>query len=100
MCRLEPKTLFGELSLLFRGKRTASIVTLEACSILVIPNAAFRKYMKMLYLQKLSTVIKFYRSLSFMDHLPTNVLLILASKTELVRYAKDTLICMQGTKSS
>ena len=35
-----------------------------------------------------------------MDNLPTNVILILASKTELQKFSKDTLICMQGSKSS
>ena len=83
MCKLESKSLFGELSLLFKGKRTASIITKESCSMLVVPNFAFRKYMKTLYLQKLSMIVKFYRSLSFMDNMPTSVILILASKTEL-----------------
>ena len=35
-----------------------------------------------------------------MDALPTSVILILASKTELQKFSKDTLICMQGNKSS
>ena len=100
MCKLETKSLFGELSLLFKGKRTATISTNDFCSMLVIPNAAFRRYMKSLLLRKLSVTINFYRSLSFMDNLPTNVILILASKTELQRFSKDTLICMQGNKSS
>lgn len=51
-------------------------------------------------MQKLSIVIKLYRTLPFLEHLPINVLLILASKTELKRFAKDTLICMQGDMSS
>lgn len=100
MCKLETKSLFGELSLLFKGKRTATISANDFCSMLVIPNAAFRRYMKTLLLRKLSVTINFYRSLSFMDNLPTNVILILASKTELQRFSKDTLICMQGNKSS
>lgn len=100
MCKLETKSLFGELSMLFKGKRTASVITSEFCSMLVIPNATFRKYMKTLLLRKLSVTIQFYRSLAFMDNLPTNVILILASKTELQKFSKDTLICMQGSTSS
>ena len=100
MCKLEAKSLFGELSLLFKGKRTANVISNDFCSILVIPNAAFRKYMKTLLLRKLSVTINFYKSLSFMDNLPMNVILILASKTELQKFSKDTLICMQGSKSS
>ena len=57
MCKLESKSLFGELSLLFKGKRTASIITNDFCSIIVIPNAAFRRYMKVLLLRKLSVTI-------------------------------------------
>jgi len=83
MCHLEPKALFGELSLLLQGRRTASVIAQQDCSLIVIPNAAFRKYMKTLFLEKLSVVVKLYRSLPFLEHLPTNVLLILASKTEL-----------------
>ena len=94
MCKLETKSLFGELSMLFKGKRTASIITTDFCSLLVIPNAGFRKYMKTLLLRKLSVTVSFYRSLSFMENLPTNVILILASKTELQKFSKDTLICM------
>ena len=56
--------------------------------------------MKTLLLKKLSETIGFYRSLNFMDNLPTNVILILASKTELQKFSKDTLICMQENKSS
>ena len=100
MSKLEAKSLFGELSLLFKGKRTASVITQDFCSMLVIPNAAFRRYMKTLLLRKLSVTVNFYRSLSFMDALPTSVILILASKTELQKFSKDTLICMQGNKSS
>ena len=94
MCKLETKSLFGELSMLFKGKRTAGIITTDFCSLLVIPNSAFRKYMKALLLRKLSVTVSFYRSLSFMENLPTNVILILASKTELQKFSKDTLICM------
>ena len=83
MSKLEVKSLFGELSLLFKGKRTATVSSLDFCSVLVIPNAAFRRYMKTLLLRKLSVTINFYRSLNFMDNLPTSVILILASKTEL-----------------
>ena len=57
MCKLETKSLFGELSMLFKGKRTASVITSEFCSMLVIPNSAFRKYMKTLLLRKLSVTI-------------------------------------------
>ena len=46
MCKLQNKSLFGEISLLYNGKRTASIKADEACSLLVISNSAFRKYMK------------------------------------------------------
>lgn len=100
MCKLETKSLFGELSLLFKGKRTASVIASDFCNMLVIPNAAFRKYMKTLFLRKLSVTVQFYRSLSFMDNLPTSVILILASKTEVQKFSKDTLLCMQGNKST
>ena len=83
MCRLGNKSLFGELSLLFKGKRTATITTLEAINVLVIPFAPFRKYMRNPMLRKLNITIQFYRSLSFMSSLPSNVILILASKTKL-----------------
>lgn len=100
MCMLGNKSLFGELSLLFKGKRTASVKACDLCSILVIPNAAFRKYMKDKILYKLSQTINFFKSLPFISSLPTSVMLILASKTELQQLSKDTLICMQGKKSS
>ena len=54
MCKIANKSLFGELSLLFKGKRTASVRANDVCSILVISNAAFRKYMKAQILRKLS----------------------------------------------
>ena len=81
MCRIGNKSLFGELSLLFKGKRTATVTTLEAINVLVIPYAPFRKYMRNSLLRKLNITIQFFRSLSFMSSLPSNVILILASKT-------------------
>ena len=57
MCRIGNKSLFGELSLLFKGKRTATITTLEAINVLVIPFAPFRKYMRNPMLRKLNVTI-------------------------------------------
>ena len=57
MCRVGNKSLFGELSLLFKGKRTATVTTLEATNVLVIPYAPFRKYMRNPLLRKLNVTI-------------------------------------------
>ena len=57
MCRMGNKSLFGELSLLFKGKRTATVTTLEAVNVLVIPLIPFRKYMRNPLLRKLNVTI-------------------------------------------
>jgi CRP-like cAMP-binding protein len=99
MCDIGNKTMFGELSLLFNGKRTATVKTMEASYVIIIPKATFVKYMKEPMLKNLSITIKFLKSLSFFDELDPNVLLILASKTILNILQKDTLITKQNKKS-
>ena len=46
MCDMGNRTIFGELSLLFKGKRTATVKTLEACHVVIIPAETFNKYMR------------------------------------------------------
>ena len=38
MCDVGNRTCFGELSLLFNGKRTATVETMEACYVIIIPR--------------------------------------------------------------
>jgi len=83
MCKMGNKSLFGELSLLFNGKRTATVSSLEACYVLLIRKEPFLKYMKASILKKLNRTISFFKSLAFMETVESNVLLILASKIEL-----------------
>ena len=51
------RAIFGELSLLFESKRTASIKTTETSYVLVIPETAFIRYMKQPMLKKLNTIL-------------------------------------------
>jgi len=83
MCNMGSRTCFGELSLLFMGKRTATVKTQEACYVIVIPASSFNQYMRSPILKKLNVIISFYRSLNFMDGLDSNTLLIIASKTHI-----------------
>ena len=57
MCNLGNKACFGELSLLFNGKRTATVKTMEASYVIVIAKQTFMKYMKDPMLKKLSITI-------------------------------------------
>jgi len=51
------KACFGELSLLFNGKRTATVKSMEASYVIIIPKAVFIKYMKQPMLKKLNITI-------------------------------------------
>jgi len=51
------RSIIGELSLLFNGKRTATVKTMEASYVIVIPKSTFVKYMKDPLLKKLSVTI-------------------------------------------
>lgn len=76
-------SLFGELSMLFEGKRSATIKTLEATLVIFIPKIAFDKYMKNTILKKIGVTVEFYKSLPFTKNLDFNTLLVLSSKTHL-----------------
>jgi CRP-like cAMP-binding protein len=93
------RTIFGELSLLFKGKRTATVKSQEACYVIVIPADSFNKYMRAPMLKKLNIIISFYRALNFMDGLDKNTLLILASKTNITILQSSTLVVRQDNKS-
>lgn len=99
MCNIGTKTCFGEISLLFNGKRTATVKTLEASYVIVIPKHVFIKYVKQPMLKTLEVTIKFLKSFTFFDELDPNVLLILASKTITKVVQTDTLITKQGKRS-
>ena len=57
MCDMGNKACFGELSLLFNGKRTATVKSMEASYVIIIPKAVFIKYMKQPMLKKLNITI-------------------------------------------
>ena len=57
------RTLFGELSLLFVQKRTATIVSTEPTVLLVIPSVTFRRCMKGAILQKINVLIDFFKQI-------------------------------------
>ena len=99
MCDMGNRTLFGELSLLFKGKRTATVKSQEACYVLVIPAASFNNIMRTPILRKLNIIISYYKSLNFMDTLDNNSLMILASKTNVTQLQTNTLVVRQDNKS-
>jgi CRP-like cAMP-binding protein len=99
MCDMGNRTLFGELSLLFKGKRTATIKTQEANHVIVIPSSTFNKYMRDPMLKKLNIVMTYFKALNFLDNVDDNTLLILASKTNIQILQSNTLIVKQGNKS-
>ena len=99
MCDVGSRTCFGEISLLFNGRRTATVQTMEACYVIIIPKQTFNKYMKEPMLKKLNITIQFLKSLNFFDELDPNVLLILASKTNLSVLQANSLIIRQDKKS-
>ena len=99
MCDMGSRTIFGELSLLFKGKRTATVKSLEACYLIVIPKDSFNKYMRAPLLKKLNIIISFYRSLNFMNGLDNNTLIIIASKTRITNLQSNTLVARQDNKS-
>lgn len=51
------RSIFGEISLLFSGKRTATVKSMESSYVIIIPKETFEKYMKEPMLKKLSTTI-------------------------------------------
>ena len=99
MCDMGNRTIFGELSLLFRGKRTATVKSLESMHAIVIPSTTFDRFMRMPMLRNLNIIISFYKSLNFMDNLDNHTLLILASKTNTTILQTNTLVARQGNKS-
>ena len=46
MCEVGNRSCFGEISLLFNGKRTATVKSMEACYMIVITKPVFIKYIK------------------------------------------------------
>ena len=92
MTDITNRSIFGELSLLFGGKRTATVTTLESCHVLHISKDSFERYLKEPLLKKLTSIQKFYRSLSFFDKIDPNILLILASKTSSIVLQSNTLV--------
>lgn len=81
MSDVSNRAIFGELSLLFESKRTATVRTSETSYVLVIPESTFNRFMREPMLKKFNIILQFYRSLSFFDSIDTSTLLILASKT-------------------
>jgi Cyclic nucleotide-binding domain len=98
MSDIREKNCFGELSLLFQSKRTASVRTIETCHVIVITAQSFNKYVREPMLKKLTSIIQFYRSLSFFDTMETSTLVILASRTFITKVKSNTLIVRQGYK--
>ncbi len=57
MSDVSNRAIFGELSLIFESKRTASVKTSETSYVLVIPDTAFNQYMKQPMLKKFNTIL-------------------------------------------
>jgi CRP-like cAMP-binding protein len=60
------RTLFGELSLLFIEKRTATVIATEPTVLLVIPGVTFRRCMKGAVLQKINSLMDYFKSIKYM----------------------------------
>ena len=57
MCIIGNRTCFGELSLLFNSKRTATVQSLESCNVIIIPKSTFNKFMKKPMIKQLNITI-------------------------------------------
>ena len=92
MCIMGNGEAFGELALLFGSNRTATVETMETCYVIVIPQRAFEMYVKDALLKQLRSTVQFMKVLQFFNEMDQTTLLILASKTKLQAYEKNTLI--------
>jgi len=92
MCILGNRDHFGELSLTFDSKRTATVETMESCYVIVIPRQAFEQCVREPYKKKLHDNISFFKILSCFSEMDQNTLHILASKTTQQNVQSNTLI--------
>lgn len=92
MSDVTSRALFGEISLLFGGERTATVRTLESCHVIHIEKEVFDRYIKEPLLKKLGAIQRYYKSLSFFEQIDASTLLILASKTRSIVLQSNTLV--------
>jgi len=89
VCTLKAGQSFGELALLYKATRAATVTALEKCSLLSLDRNAFKEILKKAALAKSSEHIKYFKNLEMLSHMS-------AAEKRLAATAFESVHFMQG----
>lgn len=89
---------FGEISLLYNSKRTASIIAAEKSDIIILEKNIFQEYIKEMKTVHLNKMLLFLESLPVFSMFSQDLLVQISTKCMMKVYPSQTIILKQGTE--
>ena len=87
---------FGELSLIYGAPRAATIRTAEPTDLIVISKEIYDRVIKKFQVDQIVYIIDFYSNLVVFQSIPKDVLIGLATKTQVVRVKSNEVFVKEG----
>jgi len=90
---------FGELALLYGGKRAATCVTVEESNCIVLARQLYDKIVRGKQTEEIELITDFFVTVKHFRGLSRDNLYTLASRCQLIKATTNTIIVKQGTQS-
>lgn len=87
---------FGELSLIYGAPRAATIKAVEATDLIVISKKVYDRIIKKFQVDQIVDIIDFYSNLVVFQRIPRDVLINLATKTQVVKIKRNEVFVKEG----
>lgn len=100
LCDLKEGDSFGELSLIYGAPRAATIRTVEATDLIVISKEVYEKVIKKFQVDQIVHIIDFYSNLVVFQNIPKDVIISLATKTQVVKVKSHEVFAKEGEETN
>ena len=96
LCDLKEGSSFGELSLIYGAPRAATIRTLETTDLIVISKQVYDRVIKKFQVDQIMYIIDFYSNLVIFQNVPKDIMIGLATKTQVVKVKSHDVFVKEG----
>ena len=96
ICDLKEGSSFGELSLIYGAPRAATIRTVEPTDLIVISKEVYDRVIKKFQVDQIVYIVDFYSNLVVFQSSPKDVIIGLATKTQVLRVKGDEIFAKEG----
>ena len=100
ICDLKEGDSFGELSLIYGAPRAATIRTIEPTDLIVISKEVYDRVIKRFQVDQIDYIFDFYSNLVVFQKVPKDVIIGLATKTQVIKVKSHDIFIREGDEIS